>query len=181
MQLQLNLMLTLMLILTWTLKTDASADVSVSWFNHVLAFFNLDKVPLMIFVTFWIMPVWVIAIMSNHIIGNHNFWLGLLLLVPNLFVSLFIAKPLTYPFIKMFAILGKDEETSQELLGRTGKVILSASDSKMGQGEVLINGSNYRLNIKTKNDVVKKGQSILIVNYIKAQQCYIVEPYELIN
>jgi hypothetical protein len=160
---------------------EATGEVSVSWFNNVLSFFNIDKIPLMVFMTFWIIPVWLISIMTNHILGNSIFLFSLVLLVPNLIVSLFIAKPLTIPFIKLFKFLNKDEDASQVLLGALGKVIIGASDAKIGQGEVIIKGSNYRLNIKTKTGTVKKGEQILIVNYLSDLKYYIVEPYETID
>lgn len=162
-------------------EADATGEISVSWFNNVLSFFNLDKLPLMVFLTFWIIPMWLISIMTNHILGNHFFILSIVFLIPNMIVSLFVAKPITFPFIKLFNYLDKDSETSQVLLGATGKVIVGADDKKIGQGDVNIKGSNYRLNIKTKRGTIKRGETMLVVNYIKSEKHYIVEPYETID
>ena len=162
-------------------EAAATGEISVSWFNNVLSFFNIDKVPLMIFLTFWIIPMWLISIMTNHTFGNHYFLLSLVFLIPNLIVSLFIAKPITVPFIKIFKYLDEDTESSQVLLGAVGTVIVGANDSKMGQGDVNIKGSNYRLNIKTKRGDIKRGEKMLVVNYIKELKHYIVEPYETID
>ncbi len=162
-------------------EIDATGEISVSWINNMLSFFNIDKVPLMVFMTFWIIPVWLISIMVNHILGNSIFLFSLLLLIPNLIVCLFIAKPLTFPFIKLFTYLDKDSESSQVLLGKVGKVIIGASSEKIGQGEVIVEGSNYRLNIKTKTGSVKRGQQILVVNHLSDLKHYIVEPYETID
>ena len=162
-------------------EIDATGDVSVSWLNNVLSFFNIDKIPLMVFMTFWIIPVWFVSIMANHILGNSIFLFSIVLLIPNLIVCLLIAKPLTYPFIRLFTYLDKDSESSQVLLGKVGKVIIGGSSDKIGQGEVIIDGSNYRLNIKTKTGEIKKGEQILIVNYLSDLKHYIVEPYETID
>jgi len=162
-------------------EIDATGDVSVSWLNNVLSFFNIDKIPLMVFMTLWIIPVWFVSIMANHILGNSIFLFSIVLLIPNLIVCLLIAKPLTYPFIRLFTYLDKDSESSQVLLGKVGKVIIGGSSDKIGQGEVIIDGSNYRLNIKTKTGEIKKGEQILVVNYLSDLKHYIVEPYETID
>jgi hypothetical protein len=162
-------------------EIDATGDVSVSWLNNVLSFFNIDKIPLMVFMTLWIIPVWFVSIMANHILGNSIFLFSIVLLIPNLIVCLLIAKPLTYPFIRLFTYLDKDSESSQVLLGKVGKVIIGGSSDKMGQGEVIVEGSNYRLNIKTKTGEIKKGEQILVVNYLSDLKHYIVEPYETID
>ena len=162
-------------------EADGTSEVSVSWINNVLAFFNIDKIPLMVFLTFLILPMWVISVMTNHILGNTSIILAILFLIPNFIVSLIIAKPLTIPFVKMFRFLDKDAGASQELLGAIGKVVINADSNKMGQGDVIISGSNYRINIKTKRGFIKKGQKMLVVNYIKEAHYYIVEPYETID
>jgi len=96
-------------------------------------------------------------------------------------VSLFVAKPMTLPFVKIFKMLDEDTESIDSLLGSVGKVVVGASDLKMGQGDVNIRGSNYRLNIKTKRGNIKRGETMLVVNYIKSEKHYIVEPYETID
>lgn len=162
-------------------EVDGGSEASISWINNILAFFNLDKIPLMVFLTFLILPMWVISIMTNYILGNTSFILSLVFLIPNFIVSLLIAKPSTYPFVKIFSILDKETENTQDLLGTVGKVIISASDQKLGQGEVLLSGSNYRINIKTKRGHIKRGQKMLVVNHEKGASFYIVEPYETID
>lgn len=160
---------------------DATSEADISWFNNVLSFFNIDKIPLMVFITFWAIPLWAISVMFNHLIGNESFIISSLFLIPNIIISALIAKPLTLPFVKIFAALTDQAEGTQDLLGQIGKVRVGATDSKMGQGDVNIDGSNYRLNIKTKNGKILRGQQFLVVNYIKEGGFYIAEPYETID
>lgn len=160
---------------------DGSSEPSVSWLNNILRFFNLDKIPLMVFLTFLAIPMWVISIMANHILGNSSVLFSLVLLLPNFIVSLIIAKPVTIPFVKVFTYLEKDTEGSHDLLGKEGKVVIGADASKMGQGDVNISGNSYRINIKTKKGTIKRGQTMLVVNQLKKEGYYIVEPYETID
>lgn len=158
-----------------------TSEFSVSWLNNVLSFFNIDKIPLMIFLTFTAIPLWAISVMVNYILGNESFVLSLLLLIPEFILSVLIAKPLTIPFVKIFSKLNEPTEQNADLLGRIGKVVIGATDVKMGQADVNIDGSSYRLNIKTKNGKITRGESLLVVNYSELGKYYIVEPYETIN
>ncbi len=160
---------------------DATGEADISWLNSLLSFFNIDKIPLMVFITFWAIPLWAISIMFNHLIGNESFLISLIFLVPNVIVSALIAKPLTIPFVKIFGALNENSEGTQDLLGQIGKVRIGASDSKMGQGDVNIDGSSYRLNIKTRSGNISKGEQFLVVNYIAEGSFYIAEPYETID
>lgn len=158
-----------------------TSDVSVAWINNVLSFFNIDKIPLMIFLTFTAIPLWALSVMVNHLLGNNSFLLALLLLIPEFIVSVLIAKPLTYPFVKIFSKLNEPTEQSTDLLGKTGTAVIGATKLKMGQADVNIDGSSYRLNIKTRKGRVNRGDSLLVVNYSKTGKYYIVEPYETIQ
>lgn len=162
------------------LDADAS-EMSVSWLNNVLSFFNIDKIPLMVFLTFFTLPLWAMSVIFNDLIGNESFVLSLLFLVPELILGALIAKPLTIPFVKIFAKLNEPTEQLGDLLGKVGRVVIGASDTKMGQADVVMDGANYRLNIKTKRGMIKRGQSLLVVNFLENEKCYIVEPYETIN
>ena len=112
---------------------------------------------------------------------QHILRLSLLLLIPEFILSVLIAKPLTIPFVKIFSKLNEPTEQNADLLGRIGKVVIGATDVKMGQADVNIDGSSYRLNIKTKNGKITRGESLLVVNYSELGKYYIVEPYETIN
>src|SRR5690606_17523649 len=158
-----------------------TSEISISWLNNILLFFNIDKIPIMIFLTFTAIPLWALSVMVNHLLGIESFWLSLVLLIPESILSVLIAKPLTLPFVKIFGKLNEPTEQNADLLGRMGTVIIGATDLKMGQADVNIDGSSYRLNIKTNKGTIKRGESLLIVNYSEIGKYYIVEPYETIN
>jgi hypothetical protein len=157
---------------------EGSGEASISWFNNVLSFFNIDKIPLMVFVSFWTFPMWVISVMINHVLGNGSFMLSVILLIPNMLVCLFVAKVLTMPFVKIFVALDKEVDSTADMLGQVCSIVSSASDVKMGQADL---AEGNRLNIKTKKGVINKGQKGLVISYNEDTSCYIVEPYETID
>ncbi|MBJ6118115.1 DUF1449 family protein [Pontibacter sp. BT310] len=171
------------------LNTDVEAEVevdvdgisSVSWLNSALAFFNLGKVPLMVFLTFWALPLWVISILANHYLNNNYELLGLMYLIPSLIVSLFVAKVLTAPFVKIFAALEKEHDSSATIIGQVCTVILPADTMELGQATVKTSGSPLLLNVKTtQGRSLKKGETALVIEYNTENKYYLIEPYETI-
>jgi len=161
------------------IDADAEMDgVSVTWLNSVLAFFNLGQVPVMIFFTFLIIPAWAISIITNDFFGNSSFIFGLIILLGALFVSLFIAKILTLPFIKIFGRLSKEEGKKEVLIGKMCTVTITARENKTGQAQVLTEGAPHLLNVRTpKGHELKKGETGLVIDYLKNKNVYLIEPF----
>ncbi|MDN5200129.1 DUF1449 family protein [Fulvivirgaceae bacterium BMA10] len=160
------------------LDTDVGSGSGGASFNSVLAFFNIGKIPLMIFMSFLILPMWAISILLNDFFGNESFILGLIFLIPNFVVSLFIAKFITMPFMKLFA---NDEmgDADNSLIGKICIANSEITESKVGQARIETDGSPILLNIKTQQGTsLKVGESGLVIDYNHDNNVYLVEPYE---
>lgn len=161
------------------LDVDGDADVdSANLFglNKILAFFNLGRVPLMVFITFLVIPWWFTTIIVNHWLGIESFIPGLFVLLPMLILSLFAAKFLTMPFVKIFDALDKDNH-ERDILGTVGEVRITASSERTGQGEFKLDNAFLSINIRTKEGEVKIGEKVMIVNDQQKNEYYIVERY----
>jgi len=167
---------------------DADADVSAETdasgilvsLNSILGFFNLGKIPFMLLLSFFILPMWVISIITNHFLHNQSFLLSLALLIPNLIVSLLVSKFLTTPFAMIYTRMSKNKDEGFKYAGKMCTIILPADNKRIGQAEIQNNGNTFRINVLTKDDVrIEKGQSGLIINYIEDRKCYLVEPYKI--
>lgn len=157
-------------------EADVDGELSVSWLNHVLAFFNLGRVPFMLFMTFWMLPAWVMVVLSNHYLGNESFGMGVLLLIPALFVSLFIAKFLTMPFVRVYQILDQDDNTTP--VGKVCQMKSSASSTKTGQAHIQTEGAPLLLNVKAYDGcTLTTGDTAIVIEYDQARNVYLVEPY----
>jgi len=159
---------------------DVSAtDGSVAWLNKILVFFNLGKIPFMVWLTFLSFPLWFMLMIVNQFFGNSSFLISIVFFIPLLIVSAFIAKPLTYPFVKVFAALDKDNKP-KDLIGKVGTVILAGNENRKGQIEVNYNGSPIRIYVwaSSKEIKLKKNESVLVIQKSETEeQVYIVEPY----
>jgi membrane protein implicated in regulation of membrane protease activity len=159
---------------------DASFEGSVAWLNRILVFFNLGKIPFMVWLTFVSFPLWAMLILVNYVLFNTTFIFGLLFFIPLLIVSLFIAKPLTYPFVKIFEKLD-EENKPKDLIGKIGVVVLAGREDRKGQIEIDYNGSPIRIYVwpSSKEIKLKKNESVLVIEKSETEeQVYIVEPYD---
>lgn len=169
------------------IDVDYEADLAstgehdVSFLNNLLRFFNLKDIPLMFFITFWIFPTLFANVFINHLLGIDSFIISLIVFIPAAFISLFIAKIATLPFVKMFKALEDDSESAMDLLGRIVTVKFPISETKIGQAESFENGSSLLLNVKTKSGEMQKGDQAMIIKYISKDDCYIVEPHYSID
>lgn len=155
----------------------SSTEGSVAVLNKVLMFFNLGKIPFMVWLTFLSFPLWAMLLITNQFFHNESFILGLVFFIPLLIISMFLAKPLTYPFVKIFAALDK-ENKPKNLIGKTGIVILAGSENRKGQIEVDYDGSSIRVYVipSSKEIRLTKNETVLIIEESE-QHVYIVEPY----
>ena len=155
--------------------TDMEMDSSnVFGLNKILTFFNLGKIPFMVFLTFLTIPWWFGTILVNNILGIESFLLGLLILIALLIPCLFVAKILTTPFVKIFAALDKGNE-QRDILGVVGTVRYTASNEKTGQGEFQLDDAFLTLNIRTKKGMVNRGDSVMIISDKNKDEYYLVE------
>jgi len=166
------------------LEPDGTGDVqgvsSVAWLNSALAFFNLGRIPLMFFLTFFALPFWVLSIAVHHATGTQAGWLGFLLLVPLAIVCLLLSKVLTMPFVKLFAAMEQDEAPNTVLIGQMCTVLLPANHTQIGQAAVKTKGAPVLLNVKTSQGghLVQKGETALVIDYLPETNLYLIEPYE---
>ncbi|WP_439879820.1 hypothetical protein ACSX1A_11625 [Pontibacter sp. MBLB2868] len=160
---------------------DADGISAVTWLNSALAFFNLGKIPLMVFLTFLALPFWVLSILANYYLNNGSTLLGAVYLIPCFIAALFISKILTMPFVKLFAALEKEHESAVTIIGQICTVILPANATELGQATVKTNGAPLLLNVKTTHGgAVKKGETALVIDFNNENNFYLIEPYETI-
>ena len=162
-------------------EPDANGLEAVAWLNSALAFFNLGRVPFMVFLSFLILPFWVIALLGNYYLGTANNYLGFLFLLPAFIGALFMSKILTTPFVKLFGYMEKDHDANSVVLGQLCTVTLPATPTEMGQATVKTTGSPLLLNVKTTGNAnVKKGETALVIEYDEKSKFYLIEPYQLL-
>lgn len=159
-------------------NVDGGNEFSASWLQSLLTFFNIGKVPFMVFISMLALPWWVITVLGNYYLGVNSLWIGLIVVVPALMVSLFMAKFLTYPLVVLFKNLEKEDKESKSAVGKICRAMVTIHPGRVGQGQVETSGSPLLLNITTRPGItLQKGETALVLEFDDLKNHYLVEPY----
>ncbi len=144
---------------------DADVDGDMGGAHSLLVYFNIGDAPFMVWISFAVLSLWVIAVLSNHYLNAAGgFLLGLALLIPNILISVHVAKILTHPVGKLFRALNKGASGHMELVGKCGHVVSSTVKASSGQIEVKTGGAPLLLNARTREvEPIPKGTEIVVL------------------
>ncbi|TRX50666.1 DUF1449 family protein [Fulvivirga sp. M361] len=155
---------------------DGDVGVGSDGLASVLSFFNIGHMPLMIFLSFLALPMWILSIVSAQYLGVYNTLVSAGMLLLYFVISLFIAKILTTPIAKFYMKLRKEDEAVNPI-GKQCKVLLTVKSDSIGQAEINANGTSIRINAITRDGVeIKKGEYALVIDYMKDENHYLIEP-----
>ncbi|EMR02067.1 OB-fold-containig protein [Cesiribacter andamanensis] len=166
------------------LDTDSSPDGhpegSLEWLNRLLRFFNLGRVPLMIFLSFLILPLWLFCILVNDMLGIHSLLPGLITLGVGFWLCMFIAKVLTMPFVALFEKM--EEEQNFSAIGKICTLQSTVSEGRIGQAVIEQRGKGAPMMLTVcsrPGTLVNSGETALVLEYQADRRCYLVEPYSI--
>ena len=157
---------------------EGNVDASGSWFQETLSFFNLGKVPFMVFFSAFSLMFWLISMNVNHYLGISSVLFAVLLYIPAMFVALLVSKFITWPLVPVFRKLTEEGTSKQDLTGTVCSVTIGFTKKNMGQIVIKKEQQTYTMNARTRNtEVLEKGAQAIVVEYIEAGDFYIVEAY----
>ncbi len=158
---------------------DADGDVSGGW-RTFLHYFNVGEVPLTILLSILSLSMWAFGVMGNYYLNRGNsVLLALMFWVPNLIISLHIAKICTIPFKALFRSLDCDSEQHQDLIGKTCIITSRIANAKRGQAEVKAKGAPLLLSVRTDGEELKKGDEAVVLESKRDKGVYIITKLEL--
>lgn len=134
---------------------------------ELLRFFHFGKMPVIVIVTCLVAVMWGISLYSNQYFNNGSLGLSMLYLIPNFIISLFITKFLLTPFSGMFSKLNRKGNAETTIEGKLCKVILEATEQRIGQAEAVDNGRIITINIKSVKGIIPKGFQCIVVDKSK--------------
>ena len=161
---------------------DTETGVSISgvpnFFVKSLVFFNIGKVPFMIFLSVFAISLWLFTILTNYYLNTDSVLISFAYAVPIFIVSMFFAKIITQPLAKMFHNIDQATGLPEEFTGKIGKARINLDAKYNGQIEILRDGSTAILSARTTKGKIATGKSVLIIDYIEEGKYYIVEEFE---
>lgn len=160
--------------------TDSEVASGGSWFVSTASFFNVGKVPFMIFLSFLVLAMWLASVLSNYYLG-HKPWLPWAILIPNLLLGLVITKLLTAPFVSSFTKMNQGGPQNKSFVGKICTVVLDVRPGKKGQADLHINEAHYLLKIKAQDEqaILKKGDKALIIELEEETETFIVAEFNV--
>lgn len=163
------------------LDVDVDADLDAGgsangWLAGAFHFFNFGKLPAMVIISFVILFAWMTSVLMNHYLGAGSLVFAIMLMIPNLFVSLVLTKIITTPLIPLFKQLNSPEEDI-DFRGMICKLTISADKIKKGQAEVIHENRSILIYVKVDEDEVdqiKKGEQAVILRPSKDASYYYI-------
>ena len=150
-------------------------DAAHGAIKSVLQFLNFGEVPSMIVVSVMSLSLWTFAMIGNHYFNNGYFMRALILLVPNIALTIVITKIATTPLKKLFNALNREYEEHKPIIGRTCTVITSEVNEKFGRAQIETSGAPLIINVRTFGDtVLTKGETALVIREDKDTQIFTV-------
>jgi len=162
---------------------DADAYTEIEgggWLIKGMSFFNLGKVPFMVFFSFLALTLWSLAMFAFDRFGEGIPWIGLFILLPNFFLSLFITKGLTWPFLPIFRSLNREASSYKDLVGKVAVLRMEALPQKRSQAEVLNGDHSFLINVRSEDEQIhKKGEKVLLVEYREEKNEFLITHFDV--
>ena len=163
------------------LSSEAGGDGSFGLFHSFLSFFNLGRVPFMVFVSAFSLGFWLISINVNYYL-NISGVLAVISLVIAFGIALFLTKILTFPLIPIFKSLNKEATRNEDLTGALGVMKLKLKVGQLGQAKVRKNDETFNIYVKSStNEAIEKNQQVIVIDFINNEGCFLVEPFNFNN
>ena len=140
-------------------------------------FMHMGDVPVMIVVSFFVVSMWMVTIITNHYWNPDFGWfITVIFIVPNLIVSLLATKIVVTPFATLFKHENDIELDRLEMIGRIGMVKTSEITNAFGQIEVTHDGPPVVLNARTNpKERLVQGDAAKIISYNATNDTYLVQ------
>lgn len=161
-----------------TLSGGSSTTGNEGFMRSVFEFFYLGEVPIVIIASFFVLFWWIMTFVTNHLWNmEQSLWFALLLLIPNVFISLVFTRIAMIPFAILFKKPPPENITREEMYGVIGRVTTSEVTEKFGQMEIKQpNEPETILNVRTKPGVkLGKNDAAKIISYNNNDGTFLVE------
>lgn len=156
--------------------SDTDIEKEPGFFMKFLNFLNVGKVPFMLILSAFKFFIWIGSLITTSLVNVTGWGLwSLLILLPLAFVSLFFTKLSTNPLVKIFKELGYKGEEEIDFMGRSGKMLSSIKDEKIGTAEFLVDKNPMKLNVVSiDGQELKYGEYVIIADESEDKRIYYV-------
>jgi hypothetical protein len=157
---------------------DADETSDKSFFQKVLEFVNIGKVPFMMVYSVFKFIAWIVTLTSSVLFGLTSWgWKSVFILIPVFFVAYVMTRYATKPLIKVYNAMGYNGEEPQELLGRIARMRSTISGNTIGAAELKIQSDIIRINVQSKTgESIEYDAEVMIKDESPDKKFYLVVP-----
>ena len=155
---------------------EVAAEKSPGFFMKFLNFMNVGRIPFMLVFTTFKFFVWIGSLITTSLINVTSWGVSsVFILIPLAIIAVFFTKYATNPMVRFFKEIGYQGEEAIDFLGRSGKMLSSIKDDKVGVAEFMVESNPIRLNVKSQNgDELKYGEYVVVMDEMDDKNCYLV-------
>ena len=157
-------------------EQEVAGEKSPGFFMKFLNFMNVGRIPFMLVLSTLKLFMWLGSLITTSLV-NVTAWglTSLLILIPIGAVSVFFTKWATHPLVKFFKAIGYKGEEEIDFLGRSGVMLSTIKEGKIGTAELTIGHNPFRLNVKSLDGAeLKYGEYIVIMDESEDKKYYLV-------
>jgi hypothetical protein len=156
-----------------------SADGQGFW-NAFMEFFYIGELPVMFIISIVVSTMWLINVNVTALLGIYDSFLGFLIYIPGLVVSMLITKVVAKPFVKLYGHFNHKGELAIDFIGKTGKVLSPIGKDKIGQIEIQIKGDVIKVYAKSMDDeFIMFNDTVIILEESLDKKYYLAQKYQL--
>jgi hypothetical protein len=155
---------------------EVAPDKSPGFFIKFLNFVNVGRVPFMLVFSMLKFFMWIGSLITTSVINVTSWGLSsLLILIPIAIIAVFFTKFATNPMVKFFKEIGYRGEEEIDFLGRSGIMLSSIKDEKIGTAEFVIDNNPIKLNVKSLDGAeIKYGDYVVVMDESDDKTYYMV-------
>ncbi len=158
---------------------DLDVDVDghesfLDWGLVGLKWFNLGTVPLMVWLSAFALPAWLISTILDKNLTDPTTQETVFAVLRTAGISLISAKLLTQPLRGKLKHI--EPNRVEDMIGQTCVITTSEATPEFGQARYEADGAPLMLNVRTAEGAITKGQIAQIVDYSDEQHIYYVRP-----
>lgn len=158
-------------------EIDSHSDhSSESGFVKFLKFVNIGKVPFMLVFSIFKCITWIATLVTTQFIVVESWgWKSVFILIPLFGIGFILTKFATSPMVKFFKEIGFQGEDSIDFLGRSGRMLSTIQNGKIGSAEIFIEKNPMRLNvISLTGEELKYGDPVMVADESDDRKIYYV-------
>ncbi|MDR2039305.1 MAG: YqiJ family protein [Bacteroidales bacterium] len=156
--------------------SDVPLEKSEGAMSRFLNYLNIGKVPFMLVLSTFKFLTWMCTLITTQFIAMESWGAkSLLILVPMFAIGIVFTRYATKPMVRFFKKIGYQGEEEIDFLGRSGKMLSTIKEQKIGCAEFIIDRNPMKLNVVSHTgEEISYGDTVMVTDESDDRKIYYV-------